>query len=326
MLLTDDAGQILNANFSVETDGAYLVLILDSAGGKSSNGPSRNLDYPRTLSSLLTRLQLRDATLHDALVDSDRARRLPEKERRLINEPIRLMDRSDMDALRRELTRRQGTVAQAPGARKAGNTRKRIRLRLEVPGFTLTDADKLMSQLASPVISTETTTEAPGWRLISQHQVAHREGTKDPTKVDLDSSRHPRYVMDARLRRAIEEHAVGRAVEHYERLGYAIEDVGKFRSYDLHAVRGLEVLRIEVKGSTQTAMSVELTINEVNNADGKSTILVVVDQIARVDSATELPELKGGRLRVWECWQPADEDLQPIRFNYRIPGSPTHEN
>jgi hypothetical protein len=133
-------------------------------------------------------------------------------------------------------------------------------------------------------------------------------------------------MQDARLRQAIERHAVKRAVEHYESLGYRVDDVGTRRSYDLHAVKDTTVLHIEVKGLTDVADSVELTINEVDNAREHPTDLVVVDQIKRIDNGGEVPDLEGGRLRIWERWQPASEHLRPTRFNYRIAGVSTHQD
>jgi Protein NO VEIN, C-terminal len=98
-----------------------------------------------------------------------------------------------------------------------------------------------------------------------------------------------------------------------------VEDVGATRSYDLHATRGDEVLHIEVKGSTQAADSVELTVNEVTHARQDNTDLVVVDQITyvRLDDGT----IHGtdGRMRLWSTWQPAKPDLDPTRFRYRLP-------
>ncbi|MET8157809.1 DUF3883 domain-containing protein [Sphaerisporangium sp. NPDC005289] len=103
-------------------------------------------------------------------------------------------------------------------------------------------------------------------------------------------------------------------------LGYYVDDVGARRSYDLHAVREATVLHIEVKGSTGVANFVELTANEIDHARAYPTNLVVVDQITRIDDGGEVPDPEGGRLRIWEGWQPASDDLHPTRFNYRIAG------
>lgn len=314
---TDDSGNLLNANFTVEPDGPYLALILDSAGGKNPDGPSRNLDYPKVLTLLLNRLRDRGATLSQALVDSSRTRHLSEEERTLADGPIRLKDLPNMDALRLQLTRAQGDIGQALNARRSGNNRKRMRLRLQVPGLTEADADRLMAELAAPPTSRSTPTH-----LITHAAVAGDGNAEDDENTVSESARHPRHLQDARLRQAIEKHAVALAIRHYESMGYNVEDVGTRRSYDLHATKGATVLHVEVKGSTASITSVELTTNEIRNAREHLTDLVVVDQIRRVDDDDNVPELEGGRFRIWEGWQPADEDLQPTRFDYRLSRSP----
>ncbi|MEV0623992.1 DUF3883 domain-containing protein [Nonomuraea sp. NPDC050404] len=310
---TDDSGNVLNANFTIEPDGPYLALTLDSAGGKNPEGPSRNLDYPKVLTLLLSRLRDRDATLSQALVDSNRTRHLSEEERTLTDGPIRLKDLPDMDALRLRLTRAQGDIGQASNARRSGNNRKRMRLRLQVPGLTEADADRLMAELAAPPISRSTPPHPASHAVVPRDDDAETNENTTP-----ESSRHPRYLQDARLRQAIEKHAVALAIRHYESMGYHIEDVGTRRSYDLHATKGPTVLHVEVKGSTGSITSVELTTNEVRNAYEHLTDLVVVDQIRRIDDDDDLLKLEGGRFRIWKGWQPADEDLQATRFDYRL--------
>lgn len=56
-------------------------------------------------------------------------------QRRLTNSATRLADEPDIEALRLRLTSAQARTAQAPTASKGGNSTKRIRLQLDVPGF-----------------------------------------------------------------------------------------------------------------------------------------------------------------------------------------------
>jgi hypothetical protein len=148
---TDDNGQELDAEYSVEPDGDGLALILESSGGKvlTSTRP-RNADYTPALAVLLRRLQERDAFLLAALVDSRNVRDLAEHERTLIDGPVQLTPDIDVEELRRRLTSAQGRIGQRPDAPKAGNNRKRIRLRLAVPGYGPGDAGRLQSDLAVP--------------------------------------------------------------------------------------------------------------------------------------------------------------------------------
>ena len=137
MYLVDDSGRALDAEYLVEADGGHLALIMESRSGMSGRRAPRNPDYNRALTILLARLGTLNAVLVDALVDSRHTQDLglPEADRRLIQAPIRLALEPDADALRRHLGTAQAKIAQAPDATKGGNSTKRIRLRLDVPGF-----------------------------------------------------------------------------------------------------------------------------------------------------------------------------------------------
>lgn len=146
--MIDDRGQVLDAEYSVEPDGDQLAVIFESMSGRASGRPPRNTDYRAALELVLRRLQQRRAVIEAAIVDSRRTRLLPESSRSLLSEPVRLVDVSDPDALRRQLTNAQTTIGQAPDARLAGNSTKRIRLRLAVPGYGPSDAERLAADLA----------------------------------------------------------------------------------------------------------------------------------------------------------------------------------
>ena len=152
MRVTDDSNKVLNAEYSVEEDKNRLALILESAGGRTRSSDPRNADYRFALTLLLARLKERQAILLDALVDSAYTRRrgIPERDRRLIALPVRLADLDDVDTLRAELTSAQGRIGQLAGASKAGNSSKRIRLIMEVPGYDPGDAGRLEIELAAP--------------------------------------------------------------------------------------------------------------------------------------------------------------------------------
>ena len=85
---------------------------------------------------LLGRLRVLKAVLSSAVVDLAETRRkeIPESQRRLLDSPVPMADVVSVEDLVTELTARQTSIGQAPGAR-GGNPRRRIRLRLELPGF-----------------------------------------------------------------------------------------------------------------------------------------------------------------------------------------------
>ena len=149
----DDDGVVMDAEYQVEADGHHLALIVESRSGVSGSRPPRNPDYNRALTLLLSRLGSLNAILVDALVDSRQTREmgLPEDERRLARVPIRLSQEPDIDALRRRMGTAQARIGQAPDATKGGNATKRIRLRLDVPGYHPGEAARLAEALAVPV-------------------------------------------------------------------------------------------------------------------------------------------------------------------------------
>lgn len=513
--MTDDSGRVLNAEFSVEPDGQGIAVILESAGGLTSSGPARNSDYTPALELILARLRVLGAVLTTALVDSRLTERLSESDRTVLDHPVQMASIDDIGGFRLQLTSRQGRIGQAPDARKAGNNRKRLRLRVHVPGYGPTDAVRLAQSLAAspeavqpaaddppaPLPAPRQTGE-PGtvqinewWRddpsecywmeitdrddLGANVQALQRDGsgrenwsyalvkalrpgdivlhwhktqrqvpgivgysraaegpfddelvwqargtygqsrpavehpqpswryeltgyTPLPTPVDqvafqdaeaalrdikqkldeqhpgplyfpfafytsrpvrvmqaylvkfpaaildavpelagiprlgprrpavplprLPSNRtrtaRPRgsgYIADPILKRALERHAVERAASLYE--DYDVSDVGTTRSYDLHAVKGTEEIHIEVKGSSGTADTVELTRNEVDHAHDAVTHLVVVDQIEWSRQPNGEIETRGGRVRRWDAWTPQDQDLEVTRYRYRLPAA-----
>ncbi|TQM83746.1 hypothetical protein FHX81_6173 [Saccharothrix saharensis] len=146
-MLVDDWGRPLNADFSIEAEGGGLSLVLESAGGKKRGGGVRNADYNDALELLLRRLGDRRAVVRTALVDSRATQRLAEADRLLVHEPLRLTSSLDFGRLRMRLTSAQGRIGQREGAPKAGNNSKRIRLRLEVPGYGPPDGARLQREL-----------------------------------------------------------------------------------------------------------------------------------------------------------------------------------
>ncbi|WP_236076335.1 protein NO VEIN domain-containing protein [Streptomyces coffeae] len=91
--------------------------------------------------------------------------------------------------------------------------------------------------------------------------------------------------------------------------------------YDLRRTRKGEERHVEVKGTTGAPTSVELTINEVEHARNPANTvdLYVVSDIA-VDTRIDPYKASGGEVRHLRNWEPAEEDLRPCRFTYRVPG------
>ncbi|MET7932008.1 DUF3883 domain-containing protein [Streptomyces sp. NPDC005349] len=125
-------------------------------------------------------------------------------------------------------------------------------------------------------------------------------------------------MSDPKKRKAIELHAENHAIAHYEKNGWTVERLGK--PYDLHCTRGTEELHVEVKGTTGAATSVELTINEVLHArDKDNTVDLYVVSDIKVDTRTDPYTASGNKVTLFTNWEPAEEDLRPRKYEYRLP-------
>jgi HNH endonuclease len=194
---SDDVGRRLDAGYSVERDGDLLALVLESASGNAPSRPARNTEYRQALTVLLGRLRDLGAILQNGVVDSAYTRRqgIPESDRQLFRQPIRLADEPDMEAVRRRLTSAQSSIGQAPGASKGGNSTKRICLRLAVPGFGPDDTERLAARLAAA------SGEEPPYRSPEEPPAQRSFAEGAVTQVTVN-----KYERDPRARRACLDH------------------------------------------------------------------------------------------------------------------------
>jgi hypothetical protein len=148
------------------------------------------------------------------------------------------------------------------------------------------------------------------------------EVTNAPIEPSRPSVRGSGYMRDVEVKRAVERHAVGLAKALFEAEGYNCMDVGATRSYDLHATRAGQEIHVEVKGSTSTATTVELTSNEVSHSRSQlwQTQLIVVDEITWSRTSGKVVT-SGGRLRVWLAWHAEPDRLAATRYRYQLPGA-----
>jgi len=241
---TDD-GVPLDAEFRVENLDGTSTVVLESRSGRT-----RNPDYHRALSLLLTRLRAMDAQIELAIVDSTVSRRHPFEERvmqiRGRPYPIVVSDETDIEALRIALEAAQEPVAQRPGAR-GGNRHKRMRLYLDGVDF-----EGLERRLGG---------------------VPESGSLRNAVEMLERSRQYPRRGsgqgrgLNAVQRRAVEERATRLVTLRLEGEGWDVSDVSReYVGYDLLATRSEEQLHVEVKGTTGEDMSVLLTKNEVSNA------------------------------------------------------------
>jgi hypothetical protein len=128
------------------------------------------------------------------------------------------------------------------------------------------------------------------------------------------------YIADSAVRSAIEWRAVNLAIGEYEANGYEVDYTGSSKPYDLVVAKGRDVRRVEVKGSSGEATTVELTSGEVDNSrESIPTDLYVVDGIDWIRAADGSVHASGGDTRWWKDWTTEDASLTATRYRYALP-------
>jgi Domain of unknown function (DUF3883) len=119
-------------------------------------------------------------------------------------------------------------------------------------------------------------------------------------------------------RKAIEDHAMKKAIAHYRKQGWTVVDVSAKRSYDLLCKRGRQRLHVEVKGTTSAGESVLLTKNEVQHARGTYPH-VALYVVAGIRVGGDPPRASGGRASRHEPWNIEEGELEALGYEYRRP-------
>jgi hypothetical protein len=128
------------------------------------------------------------------------------------------------------------------------------------------------------------------------------------------------YIADSAVRSAIEWRAVNLATDEYRSHGYDVDYTGSSKPYDLVVTRGRDVRRVEIKGSSGVATTVELTTGEVDNSrESIPTDLYVVDRIQWTREADGSVHTSGGEARWWKDWSAQDASLTATRYRYVLP-------
>ena len=129
------------------------------------------------------------------------------------------------------------------------------------------------------------------------------------------------FLVSQAVRKIIEEYAVAWAVRFYQAEGWAVEDVGSTESFDLRCTReGVNERHVEVKGTTDIGETVILTRNEVLHAHEwhPNVDLFLVTEIRVEGREGDQPTACGGVAQVCGNWQPSEDALTPVGYEYRI--------
>jgi hypothetical protein len=156
-------------------------------------------------------------------------------------------------------------------------------------------------------------------------KLSELESTPGPKRRAAGDGKAPKrgdrgFVADSVVRSAIEWRAVNLAIDDYAAGGYEVHYTGASKPYDLVVTKGRDVRRVEVKGSSGRATTVELTSGEVDNSRGSlPTDLYVVDGIRWTRDADGSVDAYGGDTRWWKDWTADDASLVATRYRYALP-------
>jgi hypothetical protein len=114
-------------------------------------------------------------------------------------------------------------------------------------------------------------------------------------------------------RKALERHAVKRAMARFRKDGFIVEDVGSTRSYDVSCRKNGRELRVEVKATTTAGEQVMLTPREATLSGDRA--LYVLHSVKMKRS-----KLSGGTVRIIRPWTIKRAALKPIGYVYALPG------
>jgi hypothetical protein len=128
------------------------------------------------------------------------------------------------------------------------------------------------------------------------------------------------FLASAAARLAVERRAMSLAQAHLEGLGWAVEDVSAYESFDLLCRRkDGDILYVEVKGSTGAGDQIQITRSEVAFAEvntAKMALIVVADIVLRSNASTVVAE--GGRVAMLHPWSADPSRLTAISYVYRL--------
>ena len=126
------------------------------------------------------------------------------------------------------------------------------------------------------------------------------------------------FVLDSETRRALEDHAMDAAKQHFRSLGYAVEDHSKDHPYDLRCAGQQGVLYVEVKGTQTNGDGILLTAGEVEFArrhKGEMALFL----LHSIDMSQDRGAVSNGTKRLIVPWNVDEGGLKPISFEYEVP-------
>ena len=125
------------------------------------------------------------------------------------------------------------------------------------------------------------------------------------------------FVLDSKLRKALETHAMTTAQRYFEAEGYTCEDHSKVCPYDLCCRREKETLYIEVKGTQTDGNEIILTRGEVAFArKHKGQMALFILHTIPVSEEKGQHVLGVGKRKLIQPWDVDLGTLKPLTFKY----------
>ncbi len=138
--------------------------------------------------------------------------------------------------------------------------------------------------------------------------------------LEQSQARGQGFLLDSKLRKALELYAMNAATRYFETDGYKCDDHSKTCSYDLRCRHGQEVLYVEVKGTQTDGGEIILTPGEVKFARShKGQMALFILHSIQVAEGNDGFVLSGGERHVVLPWDVDLGTLVPASFKYGVP-------
>jgi len=155
-----------------------------------------------------------------------------------------------------------------------------------------------------------------GPNLVTHPEVETENQASEQAEAVNAAGQGQGFASTAAERRAIENHAMSRALKHFGKRYSRVENVSKQKGVlDLRCgTAGNVRVHVEVKGTTTSGDSVILTRAEVARARSSASALYVLHSIKLKGETAS-----GGHERVIYKWVIGKGRLTPLNFTYRLP-------
>jgi hypothetical protein len=158
------------------------------------------------------------------------------------------------------------------------------------------------------------------WDLYSEMATTEAEFSSQIDQLNSGTSNiGQEFSKDSKIRRAIEQYAVDKAITHFTSVGWRVDpSPQKNRPYDLLCEWNGTALHVEVKGAEGSGEKVKITRGEAKHAQanpGRAVLFVLSD--IRVQPGPN-GALNGGTERVLQPWNLHRATLIPISYEHSL--------